>query len=233
MDLNVEFKTIAVVRTDFSSKFGIPRQPARVPELTGRIVFEPGFKNRELLRGLEDFSHLWVIWYCSLSAPFGERTTVRPPRLGGNRRMGVFATRSPFRPNPIGLSCVKMVSVVTDDPEGPYIVISGADMADGTPVLDIKPYLPYTDSVPDARCGFAESGLDHRLSVDIPPDKAALFPAEKLGVLASVLAEDPRPAYCADPERVYGFGFAGYEIKFKVDGSALTVTDVYRNGEQT
>lgn len=232
MEQDLRFKAIAVIKSDFPSKFGIPRQPARVPELEARIVFEPGYKDALLLRGLEGFSHLWVIWLCSLSAPFGERTTVRPPRLGGNARVGVFATRSPVRPNPIGLSCVKIKEIVTSSPEGPYITVLGADMADGTPVLDIKPYLPYTDSVPDAACGFASIGLDHRLDVVIPPEKARVIEPEKLETLVSVLAEDPRPAYNGDPERIYGFGFAGYEIKFKVSENTLNVTDISKAEER-
>ncbi len=232
MEQDLRFKAIAVIKSDFPSKFGIPRQPARVPELEARIVFEPGYKDALLLRGLEGFSHLWVIWLCSLSAPFGERTTVRPPRLGGNARVGVFATRSPVRPNPIGLSCVKIKEIVTSSPEGPYITVLGADMADGTPVLDIKPYLPYTDSVPDAACGFASTGLDHRLDVVIPPEKAHVMEPEKLETLVSVLAEDPRPAYNGDPERIYGFGFAGYEIKFKVSENTLNVTDISKAEER-
>ena len=226
MELEHNFKAIAVIKSDFPSKFGIPRQPARVPGLEARIVFEPGYRDPSLLRGLEGFSHIWVIWLCSLSAPFGERTTVRPPRLGGNTRVGVFATRSPVRPNPIGISCVKIKEIVTSPPDGPYITVLGADMADGTPVLDIKPYLTYTDSVPDAACGFASLGMDHKLGVVIPPGKAALLPPEKLELLVLVLAEDPRPAYNDDPERIYGFGFAGYEIKFRVGENTLTVTDI-------
>ena len=228
LELDDKFSIIAYVRTGFPTKFGIPRQPARVPGLAGKIVFEPGFRNKELIRGLEGFSHIWVIWHCSLSAPFGARSTVRPPRLGGNARVGVFATRSPFRPNRIGLSCVKIEEIVTESPDGPYITVSGADMADGTPVLDIKPYLPYADSFPDASCGFAGAGLDHRLEVEIPPEKAAVFPPEMLGTLKDILAEDPRPAYEGDEKRVYGFGFAGYEIKFKVARGVLKVTDIIK-----
>lgn len=233
MELDDRFKIIAYVRTGFATKFGIPRQPARVPGLSGRIVFEPEFRSKELIRGLEGFSHIWVIWHCSLSAPFGARSTVRPPRLGGNERVGVFATRSPFRPNRIGLSCVKINEIVSESPDGPYISVSGADMADGTPVLDIKPYLPYADSFPDAACGFAEAGLGHRLRVDIPPEKAASIPPDILRTLEEILAEDPRPAYSEDRDRIYGFGFAGYEIKFRVAGDDLEVTDIFKNGEQT
>ena len=231
MEIGEKLKVIAKIRTDFPSKFGIPRQPARVPQTEGRLVFEPEYAKSDLLRGLEGFSHLWVIWYCSLSAPFGERTTVRPPRLGGNRRMGVFATRSPVRPSPICLSCVKIKEIAVSSPEGTYITFYGADMADGTPVIDIKPYLAYTDSVPDAACGFYAEGADHKLKVIIPPEKAAILPEEKLKTLIRVLAEDPRPAYNDDADRVFGFVYAGYEIKFKVAESTLTVTDIYKNGE--
>ena len=228
MEESVNFEKIAVVKSDFPAKFGIPRQPARVPGLEAKIVFEPGYRDAALLRGLEGFSHIWVIWLCSLSPSIGRKSTVRPPRLGGNARVGVFATRSPVRPNPIGLSCVKIKEIVTSSPEGPYIAVTGADMANGTPVLDIKPYLPYTDSVPDAACGFSGAGMDHRLEVEIPPEKALLFPPEKLETLIAVLADDPRPAYSEDESRVYGFGFAGYEIKFKAHGGRLTVTDIIK-----
>ena len=228
---NVQYKPIAVLRGDFPAKFGIPRQPARVPGLEARIVFEPGYRDPSLLRGLEGFSHIWVVWHCSLSAPMGEKTTVRPPRLGGNVRMGVFATRSPVRPNPIGISCVKIKEIVTDSPEGPYITVLGSDMADGTPVLDIKPYLAYTDSVPDATSGFYGQGADHRLKVVVPPEKAAVLPEKKLQTLISVLAEDPRPAYNDDENRVFGFVYAGFEIKFNVKNGVLTVTDICSNGD--
>lgn len=215
---------LAHIRSDFPTKFGIPRQSGLSGSLLSRIVFEPEFRSPEALRGLDGFSHLWLIWQFSAVRPTWS-PTVRPPRLGGNRRMGVFATRSPFRPNPIGLSSVRLERIEADTGEGPVIVVSGADLMDGTPILDIKPYLPFTDSHPDASSGFADPGQG-RLRVSFPDELLCLIPPEKQDGLFSVLSEDPRPAYQEDPERVYGFAFAGLDIRFTVSGGVLSVCSV-------
>lgn len=217
-------KIIARVFTDFPSKFGIPRQSG-LAEIPATVVFEPEYRVREALRGLEGFSHLWLIWKFSETEREGWSPTIRPPRLGGNTRMGVFATRSPFRPNPIGLSSVKLLRVETDTPQGPVLHISGADMMNGTPVYDIKPYLAYTDSHPDATAGFTAQPK-RTLAVEIPSEFAEKMPPDKRETLLSALAQDPRPAYQNDPSRVYGFPFAGYEIRFRVEGNTLSVTSV-------
>ena len=221
-----EMDVIARIRCPFASKFGIPRQSGLVNDLRARIVFEPPYRNPDALRGLDGFSHLWLIWAFDRSARPGWSPTVRPPRLGGNRRMGVFATRSPFRPNPIGLSSVLLERVEYDSPDGSVLHVRGADLADGTPVLDIKPYLPYTDAHPDAVGGFADTPPDATLHVDIPASLLARVPDVHRGALAGILAQDPRPRYQDDPGRVYGFGFAGLEIRFRVSGNHLTVTDI-------
>lgn len=218
-------KIIAHIETDFPAKFGIPRQSGLVDELRGRVVFEPQYRDPEALRGIEGFSHLWLIWLFSEAEREGWSPTVRPPRLGGNKRMGVFATRSPFRPNAIGLSCVRLVSV-EKTPHGMVLNVAGADLMNGTPILDVKPYLPIADCRPEALGGFAKEHEAHALAVEIPPHLADLVPSEKLAALKAVLAQDPRPAYQHDPERVYGFTFAGLEIKFTVSGGVLTVNDV-------
>lgn len=224
--------TIAHIETDFKTKFGVPRQAGLIPELEARIVFEPAFRNPDALRGLEGFSHLWLIWEFSESSKVNPPTplpwspTVRPPRLGGNVRMGVFATRSPFRPNPIGLSSVQISRIEPGTPEGPVIYVKGADLMNGTPILDIKPYLPFTDSHPDARGGFADATRQQReLTVVIPDSVAARFSAEKLAALRAVLAHDPRPHYHDDPERTYGMDFAGTNLHFRVDGNTLTLLE--------
>lgn len=220
---------IAKIRTGFSAKFGIPRQSGLVPELKGIIVFEPEFCNADALRGLEGFSHIWLIWEFSEAVREQWSPTVRPPRLGGNTRLGVFATRSPFRPNPIGLSCVKLDSIELNTSEGPIIHVSGVDLMDGTPIYDIKPYIPYTDCITDATAGFTDSISMHKLDVTIPEHLETKTNPETLNALRGVLAEDPRPRYQHDPDREYGFDFNGYSVKFKVPTpNTLTVTDIRR-----
>ena len=220
-------KVIAHAETDFDTKFGVPRQSGRVDTLTARIVFLPKYRNPDAIRGIEGFSHLWLLWHFS-ETKVGEdfRPTVRPPRLGGNRAEGVFATRSPYRPNPIGLSCVKLLGVEHTEQEGDVLIVSGADLVNGTPILDIKPYLPFTDAHPDALGGFAAPLADHSLSVSCSEEHLSRLPEEKREALRAVVREDPRPAYQNDPGRVYGFPFAGFEIKFSVDGEKLTVLDI-------
>ena len=223
-------KIIAKIHTDFKTKFGVPRQSGLVQGLKGRIVFEPEFRNSEALRGLEGFSHIWLLWDFSEAHRDGESwsPTVRPPRLGGNQRMGVWATRSPFRPNNIGLSSVRITKIELQTPEGPVIEVEGADLMDGTPILDIKPYLPFTDSHPDARGGFAEDQNKKMepLKVEIPSDIACLFDAERLESIRGVLAADPRPHYQNDPERIYALEFADWEVKFQVKGNKAIVVGV-------
>ena len=220
----MELTPIAHIRSDFSEKFGIPRQSGLVEELTAAVVFEPEYRDPSALRGLEGFSHLWLIWEFSRSR--GWSPTVRPPRLGGNKRLGVFATRSPFRPNPLGLSCVRLVEVWQDRALGPVLVVAGADLMDGTPIYDVKPYLPYADCKPDAVGGFAAQPKGADLTVDCPPALLDRVPEDKRAALLAVLAQDPRPQYQDDPERVYGMAFAGLEVKFQVAGERLTVTEI-------
>lgn len=217
---------IAHIRSDFATKFGVPRQAGLVKELRAGVVFAPPFRAPETLRGIEGFSHLWLIWEFSENRGRGWSPTVRPPRLGGNRRLGVFATRSPFRPNPIGLSCVKLEGVEWDTAEGPVLHVSGADLLDGTPILDIKPYVPYADCHPEAVGGFAGSAPEGTLAVDIPPELLSRVPPDRRAALTGVLAQDPRPSYQDDPGRVYGFGFAGLEVRFTVRDGVLAVTDI-------
>ena len=221
-------RVIARIRSDFKQKFGIPRQSGLVDELEADIVFEPEFRNPEALRGLEGFSHLWLIWEFSQARRESWSPTVRPPRLGGNQRLGVFATRSPFRPNPIGLSCVRLAGVDLHTPDGPVIRVAGADLLDGTPIYDIKPYLPYADCKPNALGGFASAPKEATLTVDIPEELLSRVPEEKRSALTGVLAQDPRPSYQDDPERVYGMAFAGLEVRFRVEGEILTVCAVER-----
>ena len=226
--------TIAHIETDFKTKFGVPRQAGLIPELEARIVFEPAFRNPDALRGLEGFSHLWLIWEFSESSKVNPSTplpwspTVRPPRLGGNVRMGVFATRSPFRPNPIGLSSVQISRIEPGTPEGPVIYVKGADLMNGTPILDIKPYLPFTDSHPEALGGYTDQTRQQDpLEVIIPEDiRTTLLNKigqERLSALRQVLSQDPRPHYQQDPNRIYGLEFAGIEVHFRVDGTQLIV----------
>ena len=217
---------IARIRSDFPTKFGIPRQSGLVEELEARVVFEPEYRSPDALRGLEGFSHLWLIWEFSQARRESWSPTVRPPRLGGNQRLGVFATRSPFRPNPIGLSCVRLTGIDLHTPEGPVLRVAGADLMDGTPIYDIKPYLPYADCKPEAAGGFASAPKEATLTVHIPEEFVEKIPEGKRAAVAGVLAQDPRPSYQDDPERVYGMGFGGMEIKFKVDGDDLTVCGV-------
>ncbi len=226
-------QVIAKIRNAFPTKFGLPRQSGLVPEITSTIVFEPEFRVAEALRGIETYSHLWLIWGFHQAIRDGEKKggdapwkpTVRPPRLGGNTRMGVFATRSPFRPNPLGLTVVRLLAV-EDSPEGKVLIVSGADMMDGTPIYDIKPYLPYVDSVPEAVGGFTDEKAGYHLQVDFPPELLARVPKDMQEALLGVLAQDPRPAYQHDDERVYGLPYAGLDVKFRVQGGVLTVLDI-------
>ena len=217
---------IARIRSDFPTKFGIPRQSGLVEDLRATVVFEPEYRNPDALRGLEEFSHLWLIWQFSQAVRENWSPTVRPPRLGGNTRMGVFATRSPFRPNPIGLSCVRLVGMEKDPELGHVLVVAGADLMDGTPILDIKPYLPYADSHPEALGGFTGNVGGKVLEVDFPPELLDQVPEDKREALIGVLSRDPRPSYQHDPERVYGMAFAGLEVRFSVDGDVLHVRAV-------
>ncbi len=218
---------IAVIRTDFPSKFGVPRQSGRVPSLKGEIVFTPKYRNPDALRGIEEFSHLWLIWQFSQTVQKGWSPTVRPPRLGGNVKKGVFATRSPFRPNPLGLSVVRLEEV-RQTKNGPVLIVSGADLVDKTPIYDIKPYLPQTDAIPDALGGFSQADdvQSHALTVNFPPELLSKLPKDTRETAIAVLKEDPRPSYQNDPARVYGFPFAGSEIRFRVEGQILTVCEV-------
>jgi len=226
MAQTAQVNIIARIRSDFPTKFGIPRQSGLVDELEGRIVFEPEYRNPDALRGLEGFSHLWLIWEFSQARRADWSPTVRPPRLGGNQRLGVFATRSPFRPNPIGLSCVRITGIDLHTGEGPVIRVAGADLMDGTPIYDLKPYLPYADCKPEAVGGFAAAPKVATLEVDVPPALLERIPPEKRAALMGVLAQDPRPSYQDDPERVYGMAFGRLEVKFRVDGDRLTVCGV-------
>lgn len=220
-----ELRVIARIETDFPSKFGIPRQAGVVEALEGSIIFEPDFRNPDALRGIEGFSHLWLIWQFSEAVRADWSPTVRPPRLGGNTRVGVFATRSPFRPNPLGLSCVKLLGVEWDEARGPVLRVSGADLMNGTPIYDIKPYIPYADAHPEALAGFApDAGAT--LRVVFSPGTAEAVPPEKREALRGVLENDPRPRYQDDPERVYGMDFAGLNVKFRVADEVLTVLKV-------
>lgn len=220
---------IARIRTDFPEKFGVPRQAGIVEELEGTIEFETGYADRESIRGIEEFSHLWLIW--GFSENEGWSPTVRPPRLGGNVRKGVFATRSPFRPNGLGLSCVKLLRVEDSGKGMPKLIVAGADMVDGTPVYDIKPYIPYADARADARAGFAPDP-GKRLEVVIPEDVEGKLPANRIAALREVLSLDPRPQYLGPGEREYGFGFAGYEIRFRVRDGRLEVLSAEKRKEK-
>lgn len=222
----MEIVPIAHIRSDFSTKFGVPRQSGLVEELTAQVVFTPEYRDASALRGLDGFSHIWLIWEFSQARREGWSPTVRPPRLGGNKRLGVFATRSPFRPNPIGLSCVRLAEVRQDRELGSVLVVAGADLMDGTPIYDIKPYLPYADCRPDAVGGFAAQPKGADLAVDCPEELLKAVPEDKCAALLAVLAQDPRPQYQDDPERVYGMAFAGLEVKFRVEGDRLTVTEI-------
>ena len=224
-----EIAVVARIRSDFPTKFGVPRQSGLVPELSARVVFEPEFRNPDALRGLEGFSHIWLLWQFSETAradgAAGWSPTVRPPRLGGNVRVGVFATRSPFRPNPLGLSCVRLEAVERDRELGAVLRVSGADLTDGTPIYDIKPYLPYADAYPDAKGGFAPATAE-TVAVEFPPELLARVPEAQRAALTGVLAQDPRPRYQHDGGRVYGMAFGALEVRFRVADGVLTVTDV-------
>ena len=237
------FKVIAKIKSDFPDKFGIPRQSGLLKGLRSTIRFEPEYRITDALRGLEGFSHLWILWIFSENVRPDENgenrwsPTVRPPRLGGNKRLGVFATRSSFRPNPLAMSCVKIEEIrnVTDgEYSGPEIVVSGADLMDGTPIVDIKPYLPYADSIPDALGGFAHEVMDRSLQINFPENlRNALlekygFTSEKMDALMEILVENPRPAYQKDPNRIYGFKFAGVDVKFKILDNTLTVLEILK-----
>ena len=222
----MNIRPIAVFHSPFPTKFGIPRQSGLVEELEGTIVFEPPYREPVALRGIEAFDFLWIIWEFSANRQDTDRLTVRPPRLGGNTRMGVFATRSPFRPNGLGLSSVRLKSVEWDTPQGPVLHVLGGDLMDGTPIYDIKPYIAYTDSHPDAVSGFASTPAEYLLEVDFAEELLQKVPESQRESLIEVLAHDPRPQYQADPERVYGMAFGEMEVKFKVAGIQLTVLEV-------
>ena len=219
-------RPVARVRSDFPEKFGIPRQSGIVESLEAKIVFEPEFRVMDAVRGLEDFSHIWLIWEFSEAVRDSWSPTVRPPRLGGNVRMGVFATRSPFRPNPIGLSCVKLLKIEQDETLGPVLTVAGADLMDGTPIYDIKPYIPYADCHPEAEGGFTTKVDMKPLIIDFPADLLEKVAAEKRTALIGVLEQDPRPRYQNDPERIYGLSFAGMDVKFSVADRTLTVVEL-------
>ena len=224
--MDVTIKPVARMQSDFSTKFGIPRQSGLVQELRSTIVFEPEYRNDDALRGIEDFSHLWIIWQFSEAVREGWSPTVRPPRLGGNTRMGVFATRSPFRPNNLGLSCVKLLGVEPTAEHGTVLHVGGADLMDGTPIFDIKPYIPYSDSHPDAVGGFTDTAGAFLLEVDFPDDLLSKLPEDKRDAAEGVLSHDPRPSYQRKPGRIYGLTFAGFDIRFTVEENTLTVVEV-------
>ena len=223
---NVNIQVIARMHSDFATKFGIPRQSGLVEELRSTIVFEPEFRNPDALRGIEDFSHLWIIWQFSEAVRTGWSPTVRPPRLGGNTRMGVFATRSPFRPNNLGLSSVRLLGVEHTEKYGTVLHVGGADLMDGTPIFDIKPYIPYGDSHPEATGGFTDTAREFLLNVEFPEQLLSKLPADKRDADIGVLSHDPRPSYQRKPDRIYGLTFAGFDIRFKVCDDILTVGEV-------
>lgn len=225
---DISIHILARMHSDFPEKFGIPRQSGLVEELRSMIVFEPEYRNSEALRGITDFSHLWIIWQFSEAVRQGWSPTVRPPRLGGNTRMGVFATRSPFRPNNLGLSCVRLLEVKQTDAYGPVLIVGGADLMNGTPIFDIKPYIPYSDSHPEALGGFTDHVGDFLLTVDFPDAFLQILPEEKRDAAIGILSHDPRPSYQRNPERIYGLSFSGYNIHFTVKDNTLTVVDVHK-----
>ena len=224
--MDVTMQVIARMHSDFATKFGIPRQSGLVEELRSTIVFEPEFRNSDALRGIEDFSHLWIIWQFSEAVRQGWSPTVRPPRLGGNTRMGVFATRSPFRPNNLGLSSVKLLGVEHTAAFGTVLHVGGADLMDGTPIFDVKPYIPYSDCHSEATGGFTDNAGDFLLEVDFPPALLKKLPNAKREAAIGVLSHDPRPSYQKNPDRIYGLTFAGFDIRFRVQGNTLTVLEV-------
>ena len=224
--MDVTIKVIARMKSDFPTKFGIPRQSGLVDELRSTVIFEPEFRNADALRGIEGYSHLWLIWQFSEAVRTEWSPTVRPPRLGGNTRIGVFATRSPFRPNSMGLSSVRLLGVEETKEYGTVLHVAVADLMDGTPIFDIKPYIPYGDSHPDATGGFTDNADEFLLQVDFPPQLLELLPADKRSAAIGVLSHDPRPSYQRSPERVYGLPFAGYDIRFRVQDNKLTVLEL-------
>ena len=223
---NVNIQVIARMHSDFPTKFGIPRQSGLVEELESTIVFEPEFRNPDALRGIEGYSHLWIIWQFSEAVRQEWSPTVRPPRLGGNTRMGVFATRSPFRPNNLGLSCVKLIGIEHTEKNGTVLHVAGADLMDGTPIFDIKPYIPYSDSFPEASGGFTDTAEDFILEVNFPTSLLELLPESKQQAAIGVLSHDPRPSYQRKDDRIYGLTFAGFDIRFTVKGKLLSVCEV-------
>lgn len=224
----IQIEPIAKMHSDFSSKFGIPRQSGLVLELRATIIFEPEYRNSDALRGIEDFSHLWLIWQFSENVRSKWSPTVRPPRLGGNERIGVFATRSPFRPNNLGLSCVELLSVEYTKEHGTILHVAGADLMDGTPIFDIKPYVPYSDCKPNASGGFTDIVSRTILNVDFPEHLLHSLPADKQDAVIGVLAQDPRPSYQSDPDRIYGLPFAGYDIRFRVCEETVYVIEIIK-----
>ena len=216
-------KVIGHIRTDFPSKFGIPRQSGLIDSLKGKIILEPEYRNPQVYKGIEEFSHIWLLWEFSEAKKEHWSATVKPPRLGGKKRMGVFATRAPFRPNNIGLSCVKLDRVEQDEKDGPVLWVAGVDMLDGTPIYDIKPYIPLADCHPEASEGYTRETKIHELKVEFPEELLNQYPEEKRQAVLGILAQDPRPTYFQDPERVYGVPFAGFDVKFRVDGDLLIV----------
>ena len=221
-------KIIGYIHTDFPTKFGIPRQSGLVEELKATITFEPEYRNPEAFRGLEEFSHIWLLWKFSKSEKKNWSATVKPPRLGGKKRMGVFATRSPYRPNDIGLSSVKLEKIEFDEKMGPVLTVAGADLMDGTPIYDIKPYIAYADSHPEASEGFAGTVKEKELAVEFPEELLRIYPEEKRKAIVAVLKQDPRPAYDTDETRVYGVEFAGFDVRFTVEGECLKVKELVK-----
>lgn len=226
--MGITFEPVARMRSDFATKFGIPRQSGLVQDLRSTIVFEPKYRNPEALRGIEGYDYLWLIWQFSEAVREEWSPTVRPPRLGGNARMGVFATRSPFRPNSLGLSCVRLLGVEHTQEFGTVLHVGGADLMDGTPIFDVKPYVPYADSHPDAKGGFTDGAGEYLLQVDFPQTLLEKLPEEKRSAAVGVLSHDPRPSYQRKPGRIYGLSFAGWDIRFTVDGDILTVVDILK-----
>lgn len=224
--MDVTIQAIARMKSDFPTKFGIPRQSGLVDALRSTIVFEPEFRNADALRGIEGFSHLWIVWQFSQAVRADWSPTVRPPRLGGNARMGVFATRSPFRPNHLGLSCVRLLGVEQTSDNGTVLHVAGADLMDGTPIFDIKPYIPYSDAHPDASGGFTDNAGDFLLTVNFPSALLQKLPEEKREACVGILSHDPRPSYQRDPDRIYGLPFGGFDIRFRVEDTILTVVEV-------
>ena len=231
--MDFTLRPIATMRSDFPTKFGIPRQSGLVETLRSTIVFEPEYRNADALRGLEEFSHIWIIWQFSEAVQTQWTPTVRPPRLGGNTRMGVFATRSPFRPNSLGLSCVKVIGLEQTPENGTVIHVAGADLMDGTPIFDIKPYIPYSDSYPEASGGFTDTADTFLLAVDFPENLLKKLPHDKRDAVVELLTHDPRPSYHRNPDRIYGLTFAGFDIRFTVNEKTLCVTEVIEQRKDT